>query len=155
MNGVRLSIMWPHHPNMSLWVPRNLCSLQSRLASSPASCEVRLSRSSSQYAPTLNNQFTSVSALLYMTYAVIFVYFSGSLRRMETVHSRYGLAFTGMVECIASTMCSLSVCAIWGFQVNMVPRYVSDGIQTASILMALLQGYASSCDRVRRRGEYV
>ena len=42
---------------------------------------------------------------------------------MNTVHSRFGIAFTGIVEIIVSTVTSVSVCAIWGFRVTMVPWY--------------------------------
>lgn len=43
---------------------------------------------------------------------------------MDTVHSRIGLAFTGIVEIVVSTITSLSVCALVGFRVTMVPWYV-------------------------------
>lgn len=43
------------------------------------------------------------------------------MRRIDTVHSRFGLAFTGVVEIIASTITSVSVCALWGFRITMVP----------------------------------
>ena len=61
--------------------------------------------------------------MLYLMYIVVFIHFSGTLRKMDSVHSRYGLAFTGLIEIMASTLCSISVCAIWGFRVTMVPRY--------------------------------
>ena len=38
------------------------------------------------------------------------------------VHSRIGLAFTGLVEIAVSTITSVSVCALVGFRVTMVPR---------------------------------
>ncbi|KDQ12297.1 hypothetical protein BOTBODRAFT_176534 [Botryobasidium botryosum FD-172 SS1] len=68
-----------------------------------------------------DRSFSMVSALLYLTYLIVFVYFSGSFQRMDTVHSRFGLAFTGIVEILASTITSISVCAIWGFRITMVP----------------------------------
>lgn len=43
------------------------------------------------------------------------------MSRMTTVHSRVGLAFTGIVEIVVSTVTSLSVCALAGFRVTMVP----------------------------------
>ena len=43
---------------------------------------------------------------------------------MDTVHSRIGLCFTGLVEILVSTITSLSVCAIGGFRITMVPWYV-------------------------------
>lgn len=55
---------------------------------------------------------------------MIFVQVSGSMRRMDSVHSRFGLTFTGIIEILASTITSVSVCAIAGFRVTMVPWYV-------------------------------
>lgn len=52
----------------------------------------------------------------------MFIHFSGSLKRIDTLHDRYGMAFTGIVEIIMSTLCSVSVCEIIGFRLNMVPR---------------------------------
>lgn len=70
-------------------------------------------------------QFRSrmITVGIYICYFIIFVYFSGALRRIDTVHSRFGLAFTGLVEIVASTITSVSVCALWGFHVTMVPWY--------------------------------
>lgn len=66
-------------------------------------------------------RLSAISVLLYATYLLVFIHFSGSMRRMNTVHSRFGIAFTGIVEIIVSTITSVSVCAIWGFRVTMVP----------------------------------
>jgi hypothetical protein len=57
------------------------------------------------------------------------------MRRMDTVHSRIGLCFTGLVEILVSTITSLSVCAIGGFRITMVPWYVrpARAIEAASI----------------------
>ncbi|THH32543.1 hypothetical protein EUX98_g1647 [Antrodiella citrinella] len=62
-----------------------------------------------------------LSASPYIAYLAFLVYFGRSMRRMNTVHSRIGLAFTGLVEIVVSTLTSLSVCAIVGFRVTMVP----------------------------------
>lgn len=43
------------------------------------------------------------------------------MRRMDKVHSRIGLAFTGIVEIVVSTLTSVSVCALAGFKLTMVP----------------------------------
>ncbi|KAG9026721.1 hypothetical protein FRB95_008527 [Tulasnella sp. JGI-2019a] len=67
------------------------------------------------------SQFPFMTVTIYMCYIIIFTYFSGALRRIDTVHSRFGLAFTGLVEIIASTITSVSVCALGGFRVTMVP----------------------------------
>ncbi|CAG7846063.1 SubName: Full=Related to Sterol regulatory element binding protein cleavage-activating protein {ECO:0000313/EMBL:CCA66870.1} [Serendipita indica DSM 11827] len=68
-----------------------------------------------------HSRISPITILLYTIYLVVFINFSGSLRRMNTVHSRFGIAFTGIVEIIVSTITSISVCAIWGFRVTMVP----------------------------------
>ncbi|OCB84332.1 hypothetical protein A7U60_g9012 [Sanghuangporus baumii] len=39
-----------------------------------------------------------ITVTLYVSYLIFFAYFSGSMRRLDTVHSRIGLCFTGMVE---------------------------------------------------------
>ncbi|CAE6348049.1 unnamed protein product [Rhizoctonia solani] len=62
-----------------------------------------------------------ISVGLYVVYIIIFIQLSGSMRRMDSVHSRFGLTFTGMIEILASTITSVSVCAIAGFRVTMVP----------------------------------
>ncbi len=43
------------------------------------------------------------------------------MRQMKTVHSRIGVTFTALVEIAVSTVTSLSVCALVGFKVTMVP----------------------------------
>jgi hypothetical protein len=47
------------------------------------------------------------------------------MRDMVAVHSRIGLTFTALVEIAVSTVTSLSVCALVGFRVTMVPWYAS------------------------------
>ncbi|EJD05935.1 uncharacterized protein FOMMEDRAFT_26728 [Fomitiporia mediterranea MF3/22] len=62
-----------------------------------------------------------ITLTLYLSYIIFFVYFSGSMRRMDSVHSRIGLCFTGLVEILVSTITSLSVCAIFGLRITLVP----------------------------------
>ncbi|TFK46406.1 hypothetical protein OE88DRAFT_1811922 [Heliocybe sulcata] len=62
-----------------------------------------------------------VSIFLYSAYLVYLIWFARSIRRVDAVHSVIGLAFTGVVEMLVSTITSLSVCAIVGFKVTMVP----------------------------------
>ncbi|EKM55991.1 uncharacterized protein PHACADRAFT_256989 [Phanerochaete carnosa HHB-10118-sp] len=62
-----------------------------------------------------------LSAFTYTAYFIFLVYFWRLFKRMTTVHSRVGLAFTGIVEIIVSTITSLSVCALVGFRITMVP----------------------------------
>ncbi|KAJ7184380.1 sterol regulatory element binding protein cleavage-activating protein [Mycena filopes] len=65
--------------------------------------------------------WTAISALLYLAYSAFFVYVSWSMRRMDAVHSRIGITFTALVEITVSTITSVSVCALVGFRVTMVP----------------------------------
>ncbi|KAJ6620266.1 sterol regulatory element binding protein cleavage-activating protein [Mycena sp. CBHHK59/15] len=65
--------------------------------------------------------WTAISALLYLAYTGFFVYVSWSMRRMDAVHSRIGVTFTALVEIAVSTITSVSVCALVGFKVTMVP----------------------------------
>lgn len=62
-----------------------------------------------------------LSAFIYVTYTVFSVYCFWLFHRMTMVHSRIGLAFTGLVEIVVSTITSVSVCALVGFRVTMVP----------------------------------
>ncbi|KAL5529130.1 hypothetical protein ACEPAG_5104 [Sanghuangporus baumii] len=62
-----------------------------------------------------------ITVTLYVSYLIFFAYFSGSMRRLDTVHSRVGLCFTGLVEILVSTITSLSVCAIFGLRMTLVP----------------------------------
>ncbi|KAF9821625.1 hypothetical protein IEO21_00471 [Rhodonia placenta] len=67
------------------------------------------------------SRITILSAFCYAAYLTFFVYCAQSMRRMVTVHSRFGLALTGLVELLVSTITSLSVCALVGFRMTMVP----------------------------------
>ncbi|EIN08016.1 hypothetical protein PUNSTDRAFT_104212 [Punctularia strigosozonata HHB-11173 SS5] len=62
-----------------------------------------------------------LTVFIYIAYIVFFFWFSGSMRRIATVHSRIGLAFTGLVEIAVSTLTSLSVVALAGFKITMIP----------------------------------
>lgn len=90
----------------------------SRAFSFPAS---KRSYMLSQYPKHTFSVNRIISASPYIAYLAFLVYFGRSMRRMNTVHSRIGLAFTGLVEIVVSTLTSLSVCAIVGFRVTMVP----------------------------------
>ncbi|KAJ7168334.1 sterol regulatory element binding protein cleavage-activating protein [Mycena crocata] len=65
--------------------------------------------------------WTAITALLYLAYTGFFVYVTWSMRRMDAVHSRIGITFTALVEIAVSTITSVSVCALVGFKVTMVP----------------------------------
>ncbi|KAF9228711.1 hypothetical protein BS17DRAFT_206370 [Gyrodon lividus] len=65
--------------------------------------------------------FLSISSFVYVAYGIFFAYVSWSMKRMNGVHTRIGLTFTAMFEIAASTITSLSVCALMRFKVTMVP----------------------------------
>ncbi|KZT70191.1 hypothetical protein DAEQUDRAFT_668275 [Daedalea quercina L-15889] len=73
---------------------------------------------------TTKSRFTFLSTFCYTAYLVFVVYCVRSMRNMKTVHSRFGLALTGLVELVVSTITSLSVCALVGFKMTMVPWYL-------------------------------
>lgn len=75
---------------------------------------------------------------------------------MDTVHSRLGLTFTALVEIAVSTITSLSVCALVGFKITMVPWYVRVSMFIKSLPSFILkQGAAADRNCLRWRGEYV
>ncbi|KAI3607816.1 sterol regulatory element binding protein cleavage-activating protein [Moniliophthora roreri] len=65
--------------------------------------------------------WSAISALPYFAYASFFIYVFWGMRQLTSVHSRTGVAFTALVEIIVSTITSLSVCALVGFRVTLVP----------------------------------
>ncbi|KAH9857591.1 sterol regulatory element binding protein cleavage-activating protein [Lenzites betulinus] len=66
-------------------------------------------------------RFSILSLFSYVAYTAFAVYCFLLFRRLDMVHSRLGLAFTGIVEIVVSTITSVSVCALVGFRVTMVP----------------------------------
>jgi len=77
------------------------------------------------------------------------------MRQMTSVHSRTGLAFTALVEIFVSTITSLSVCALVGFKVTLVPWY-DFHFSAVSISKDILdQGASTHCHCVCRRREHV
>lgn len=66
---------------------------------------------------------------------------------MDAVHSRLGLAFTGLVELLVSTITSVSVCALVGFRVTMVPWLVDLRRFTISDQRMILIYLVGSCSR--------
>ncbi|KII89286.1 hypothetical protein PLICRDRAFT_109217 [Plicaturopsis crispa FD-325 SS-3] len=65
--------------------------------------------------------FSAITTFFYVAYIAFFAYVSWAMRRMRAIHSRIGLVFTALVEIAVSTVTSLSVCALVGFKVTMVP----------------------------------
>ncbi|KAF7294706.1 Sterol regulatory element binding protein cleavage-activating protein [Mycena indigotica] len=76
-----------------------------------------------QFDETLSspNKSTAISALLYLAYTGFVIFVSWSVRRMDSLHSRIGVTFTALVEIAVSTITSISVCALVGFKLTMVP----------------------------------
>jgi Sterol-sensing domain of SREBP cleavage-activation len=78
-----------------------------------------------QYNPSLSKgeQWSALAAFLYLPYLGFIIYVAWSVRKMNAVHSRLGVTFTALVEIAVSTITSLSVCALVGFKVTLVPWY--------------------------------
>ncbi|KAF8894726.1 sterol-sensing domain of SREBP cleavage-activation-domain-containing protein [Infundibulicybe gibba] len=76
-----------------------------------------------EYDPNLSemNGWSVMSIFLYSAYIGFFAYVTWTMRRMDRVHSRIGITFTALVEITVSTITSLSVCALVGFRITMVP----------------------------------
>ncbi|KAL7283009.1 hypothetical protein ACG7TL_002433 [Trametes sanguinea] len=70
---------------------------------------------------SLRSRLSILSLFSFIAYTAFAVYCFRLFRRMDMVHSRIGLAFTGIVEILVSTITSVSVCALVGFRVTMVP----------------------------------
>ncbi|KAI8999057.1 sterol regulatory element binding protein cleavage-activating protein [Trametes punicea] len=70
---------------------------------------------------SLRSRLSVLSLFSYVAYTAFMIYCFRLFRRMDMVHSRIGLAFTGIVEILVSTITSVSVCALVGFRVTMVP----------------------------------
>ncbi|CDO68892.1 hypothetical protein BN946_scf185000.g35 [Trametes cinnabarina] len=70
---------------------------------------------------SLRSRLSILSLFSFVAYTAFAVYCFRLFRRMDMVHSRIGLAFTGIVEILVSTITSVSVCALVGFRVTMVP----------------------------------
>lgn len=99
-----------------------------------------------------------MSGFLYLAYIAFFVYVCWSVRRMDAVHSRLGVTFTALVEIAVSTITSLSVCALVGFRITMVPWSVYYFFSYDLHILtnaARIQGVAPYSNRIRGRGKHV
>ncbi|KAG6898227.1 hypothetical protein C0992_002241 [Termitomyces sp. T32_za158] len=65
--------------------------------------------------------WSALTTFLYAAYVCFFLYVAWSAGKMTAVHSRLGITLTALVEIAVSTITSLSVCALIGFKVTMVP----------------------------------
>ena len=77
------------------------------------------------------------------------------MRQMVAVHSRIGLTFTALVEITVSTITSLSVCALVGFKVTMVPWYVLLSVQYCAKFNSAQQGIITHRHRICRSRKHV
>lgn len=77
---------------------------------------------STQFRPSVGSSpFAFHRILLGIGYAVVTMYISRGLVKMRKVHSRFGLAFTGSIELIISMILSVSICALLGIRLTLVP----------------------------------
>ena len=68
---------------------------------------------------------TSVlTVFIYLAYFALAITFGHSVRKGLPVHNGIGIIFTGAIEILVSTITSLSVCALVGFRVTMIPWWV-------------------------------
>ncbi|KAI0253833.1 sterol-sensing domain of SREBP cleavage-activation-domain-containing protein [Lactifluus subvellereus] len=73
---------------------------------------------------TRKSRSTDTSVLtvfIYLAYLALAITFGHSVRKGLPVHNGIGLIFTGAIEMLVSTITSLSVCALVGFRVTMIP----------------------------------
>lgn len=62
-----------------------------------------------------------LTVFIYLAYLALALIFGQSMRKGLPVHNGIGLIFTGAIEMLVSTITSLSVCALVGFRVTMIP----------------------------------
>ncbi|KAN0064861.1 hypothetical protein ACQY0O_001918 [Thecaphora frezii] len=65
--------------------------------------------------------WTAGHVILLVGYAIVLVYIAQGLVKMRKVHSRFGLAFSGCTELIISMIMSISICALLGIRLTLVP----------------------------------
>jgi hypothetical protein len=100
---------------------------------------IKLTTRANQYATDERRMVPSpLTAFIVLAYLSFGVWAFRSLRAMPPVHNPIGLVFTGIVEVVVSTITSLSVCALVGFKITMLPWCVA------------LLAYPSAADGFRR-----
>lgn len=70
-------------------------------------------------------------------------------RTINNLHSKLGVAFTGVVEILVSTITSLSVCALAGFKITMIPWFVRFLFYRALCGLTRFQGVFPGLDHIR------
>ncbi|KAJ1033056.1 hypothetical protein NDA16_000335 [Ustilago loliicola] len=75
-----------------------------------------------QFAPdTPSSRRKPTHIFLLTAYAFVIIYISRGLIKLRKVHSRFGLAFTGTTQLLISMIMSVSICALLGIRLTMVP----------------------------------
>ncbi|TKY85690.1 hypothetical protein EX895_005230 [Sporisorium graminicola] len=75
-----------------------------------------------QFAPdTPGSKRRPTHVFLLTAYAFVIIYISRGLVKLRKVHSRFGLAFTGTTQLIISMIMSVSICALLGIRLTLVP----------------------------------
>ena len=62
-----------------------------------------------------------LTVFIYLAYLAFAIVFSQYMRKGLPLHNGIGVIFTGAIEMLVSTITSLSVCALVGFRVTMIP----------------------------------
>ncbi len=75
-----------------------------------------------QFSPETNSSKRRPTHIFLLTaYAFVIIYISRGLIKMRKVHSRFGLAFTGTTQLLISMIMSVSICALLGIRLTLVP----------------------------------
>ena len=67
------------------------------------------------------SDWSSVPYIFGIAYALFIIYVSISLSRLNQVHSRFGLAITGIVQLCVSTIMSISLLELCGWRLRLLP----------------------------------
>lgn len=92
---------------------------QVRLITSPENISHSLVLQFSPDTPSSRRKPTHI--FLLTAYAFVIIYISRGLIKLRKVHSRFGLAFTGTTQLLISMIMSVSICALLGIRLTMVP----------------------------------
>ncbi|KAI0259926.1 sterol-sensing domain of SREBP cleavage-activation-domain-containing protein [Gloeopeniophorella convolvens] len=74
-----------------------------------------------EYTHSSSTDTSVLTVFIYAAYLGFAINFVQSVRKSLPVHNGIGLIFTGAIEVLVSTITSLSVCALVGFRVTMIP----------------------------------
>jgi len=74
-----------------------------------------------QYKGSKDTRSSALYTFTWLTYFALLIYAYRMSRKVNKLHSRLGVAFTGVIEILVSTITSLSVCALAGFKITMIP----------------------------------